>query len=623
MAHVGDHDRAAICPTDEQLRVDLAELDWAKELSDDTLTEIIKTAEWVYFQPGEVVVELESEINYVYFLITGRLNATLYDLIGKEVQRDALTRGFAIGLFALGLPDRSHVHAQASEPTTAIRLTLAQLLQLSAKHADLQLALFRLAARVFRRYTMVDRALPKPAVIALVHHSEASRPLTARLARRFNELDEASCIAGDDERWKPDGDIPFRLLDASDRHEELHEILKDWASHKRLFVDVAGAHSPSTLALVLGYADIVFWCVRPQEAQSAIALLGELEKRVPKWRDKVRIVWLLENGAQTVPFVPNLSEIAARDFKLALDDRGADRISLLGLGFERIIHHLRGVQIGLALGGGAARGMAHLGVLNALERHGIYIDMLAGTSAGALTGTLYAGGLSPEEAIHAFKVDLRPSWLFRHLPAGGYLHLLYKYRRNQFDSLLRKYLGRARMEQLLLPMHTISVDLVEGQPVVRVAGDATTSILESINLPPLALPIIASGQAMVDGGLLNNIPADVLAMRGCNFVIASTVTAELEKDLFGIRSNGHSLRAPFLASIQVIMRQTIVQGHKMNSVGVQPADFVIAPNVTAFDISEFSRADEMAVIGEAATDAVAAQLRKMLCRLDPKLFSAS
>jgi hypothetical protein len=71
------------------------------------------------------------------------------------------------------------------------------------------------------------------------------------------------------------------------------------------------------------------------------------------------------------------------------------------------------------------------------------------------------------------------------------------------------------------------------------------------------------------------------------------------------------------------MRQTMIQGYNMNAIGVQPADFVIAPDVTSFDISEFTRADEMAVIGEATTNAAIAQLRKMLSKLDPKLFSSS
>ena len=298
----------------------------------------------------------------------------------------------------------------------------------------------------------------------------------------------------------------------------------------------------------LSYVDIVLWCVRPQDTRAAVLLLQGLEKSVPRWRDKIRIVWVLDNNAPIAPYVPELHELAERDFKLTFDAPGANQSSLLQHGFERIVHHLRGIQIGLALGGGAARGMAHLGVLKALEQHGIYIDMLAGTSAGAMTGTLYAAGLDPEYIAHFFKMDLQPSWFFRQLPGGGYWYLLYKYRRHQFDSMLRKYLGQARMEQLILPMFTVSVDLVEGDLMVREVGDATNGVLASINLPPLSLPIIESGQALVDGGLLNNVPANVLVSKGCNFVIASTVTAKLEKDFVGIRSKRRSLSGRFFST---------------------------------------------------------------------------
>ena len=315
--------------------------------------------------------------------------------------------------------------------------------------------------------------------------------------------------------------------------------------------------------------------------------------------------------------MPELHQLAGRDFKLTFDAPGANQNTLLQQGFERIVHHLRGIQIGLALGGGAARGMAHLGVLKALERHGIYIDMLAGTSAGAMVGTIYTAGFDPEYIAQRFKTELQPSWFFRQLPGAGYWYLLYKYRWRQFDSMLRKYLGQARMEQLMLPTFTVSVDLVQGEAVVREADDATIGVMESINLPPLSLPIIESGQALVDGGLLNNVPANVLVARGCNFVIASTVTAKLEKDFEGISSR---FTGRFLATIQVIMRQTMVQNYNMNSVGVQPADFVVAPDVTSFDISEFTRAEEMAHVGEATTEASVAELRKMLSRLDFKLF---
>jgi predicted acylesterase/phospholipase RssA len=317
--------------------------------------------------------------------------------------------------------------------------------------------------------------------------------------------------------------------------------------------------------------------------------------------------------------VPEVHELVQRDFKVSLDAPGPNQSSLLQHGLERIVHHLRGIQIGLALGGGAARGMAHLGVLKALEQNGIYVDMVAGTSAGAMVGTIYAAGFDPDYVTQVFTTELRPSWFFRQIPSGGYWYLLYKYRHQQFDPMLRKHLGRTMMEQLAIPAFTVSVDLVEGAPLVRESGDATRSVLESINLPPLALPIVQSDQAFVDGGLLNNVPADILVAKGCNFVIASTVTAKLEKH-FGLHSKRHWLGGRGASTIEVILRQRMIQDYNMNAVGVLPADFVIAPDVTSFDISQFTRADEMAVIGEATTNAAVPQLREMLNRLDAKVF---
>jgi predicted acylesterase/phospholipase RssA len=248
--------------------------------------------------------------------------------------------------------------------------------------------------------------------------------------------------------------------------------------------------------------------------------------------------------------------------------------------------------------------------------------MLAGTSAGAMTGTVYASGFDPEYATQCFKNDLLPPWFFRKLPAGGYWYLLYKYRCNKFDPMLRKYLDDLHMEQLVIPMITIAVDLVEGIPLMRDTGDATLNILESINLPPLSLPIVRSERALVDGGLLNNVPANVLVAKGCNFVIASTVAAQLEKDFMGIRSKRTRGASRFFSTIQVVMRQNMIQGHSMNAVGVAPADFVIAPDVTSFDMSAFTRAEEMAVVGERTTNDSIDRLRRMLAKLDPELFAS-
>ena len=137
------------------------------------------------------------------------------------------------------------------------------------------------------------------------------------------------------------------------------------------------------------------------------------------------------------------------------------------------------------------------------------------------------------------------------------------------------------------------------------------------------MPIVEERAALVDGGLVNNIPADVLVAKGCNFVIASSVTAKLEQSFGGIAIDKESSKRKRPSTLQVILRGQLVQSVNMNAVGVQPADFVIEPDVTAFDLSEFERTDELAEAGLRATEESISHIRQLLSRLDDKLYPAT
>ncbi len=314
-------------------------------------------------------------------------------------------------------------------------------------------------------------------------------------------------------------------------------------------------------------------------------------------------------------------ELVTCDFKVSCSPPPANSGNQLLHGVERIVHHLRGIRIGIALGGGGAKGMAHLGVLQALEDNGIVVDMIAGTSAGAMTGTIYASGMETGYSIQSFVHDLTPSRVFRMLPSGGHWYLLYKYRTGQFDPMLRKYLQDARIEQLPIPMHTVTVDLVSGGAVVRDKGDAVHGIIESINLPVLSLPVCRPGQALVDGGLVNNVPADVLLKRGCNFVIAVSVTAKLQQEFASMRPDSSEVARRRPSTLQTILRGYEVQSVNLNSFGVQPADVVIEPDVLSFGLTEFTRTDELAAAGARAAEQAIPEIKRLLSQVDKRMFT--
>ena len=122
---------------------------------------------------------------------------------------------------------------------------------------------------------------------------------------------------------------------------------------------------------------------------------------------------------------------------------------------------------------------------------------------------------------------------------------------------------------------------------------------------------------------MNNIPADVLVSMGCNFVIAVSVTAKMEKEFCAITPDRPTTAVRKPTVVQTLLRSLLVQNHNLNAFGVQPADVVIEPDVTGFDLTEFMRAKELAAIGEAAALEQVPKIRQLLARLDPRLFRPS
>ena len=289
-------------------------------------------------------------------------------------------------------------------------------------------------------------------------------------------------------------------------------------------------------------------------------------------------------------------------------------------GLERLVHYLRGVQLGIALGGGAARGMAHLGVLQALENAGLCFDTFAGTSSGAMTGIVYASGRSPEYCIQHFTEDLRLKWFYRLAPGGGKWFMFGKYRSGAWDGMLRKYLFDWRLEQFCVPMRAVTVDLVGAREVVRDQGDAVQAILESINLPVLSKPINRDGMALVDGGILNTLPANILVRSGATFVVAVNVSSQLKQVFAGNTPETPTAKMKSGSTVQTVLRMLSVQDKNLSAIGAGVADFTIAPDVSAIDISEFTHTPEIAAIGRIAAEQAMPQLRDMLYKVDPQLF---
>ena len=591
--------------------------------SDETLEEVVRLGRVAHYPAGSVVHEADVVLTTVGFVLRGRLKAVRISSRGDESLFRMIERGEQFGLMVGALSEPVPIRVVALEPTTVLRLDYEEALELTFSRPDLRRLWLKTYAGSLRKFFF--GAAPKRSVmmLALIHDSPATRPTAERLIRRLSEVGEQLAVLSDSDQQVDSPNVRFRSLREDGRdltREEIREQVGHWQDANRIIFDVHSFLTPERTTQLMELVDRVVYFVSPNAASAAIRRLQAIDVPGRGWRDKISVAWLLQGDSPVVSPVPNLTDLASRDFKIHETPPKLPFGRSLANGLERLVHDLRGVRVGVALGGGAARGLSHLGVLKALENSGIVVDMIAGTSAGAMTGIMYSAGLDPDYNADAFAEDLRPSWIFRHLPQGNYWHLLYKYRRGHFDGMLRKYLHDWRLEQLAVPCLSVTLDLVSGNSVVRERGDAVHAILESINLPVLSVPIVRNGQALIDGGLVNNIPANVLVSMGCNFVIAVSVTAKLEMSFCDIKPENPSQSRKKPGTVPTILRSLLVQNYNLNAFGVQPADVVIEPDVTSIDPSEFMRAKELAVIGEAATLEHVSKMHRLLNRLDPQLF---
>jgi predicted acylesterase/phospholipase RssA len=288
---------------------------------------------------------------------------------------------------------------------------------------------------------------------------------------------------------------------------------------------------------------------------------------------------------------------------------------LYNQGIARLVRHLCDVKIGLALGGGGARGLAHFGVLRALDRAGISFDIMSGTSAGSMFGLSYAAGLEVDFMIQTYSLDLRPPRLFRRLPGGDRLFLIWKFRTRGWDKMLRPYFHDWTMEQLQTPFVSVAVDLVSGNPVVTETGDIISAMLESLNLPGVAQPILKDGRALVDGGVLNNLPGDVLVERNADYVVGVNVGAELSQK-FGVNRPGmktEEMKIP--GNLETLFRVLEVVGKGTAELKRSSIDLQIQPDMSRASFSDFTQGAALAEIGEAAAEASLPELQASLLEL--------
>jgi NTE family protein len=178
------------------------------------------------------------------------------------------------------------------------------------------------------------------------------------------------------------------------------------------------------------------------------------------------------------------------------------------------------VKIGLALGGGAARGLSHIGVLKVLDEQGIYPDVIAGTSIGAMVGALYAYGYKASEIE---QLVLGMDWKKLVYLADITMSFNSLFKGKRVISLLKSILGDLTFSQLKCDFACVATDIINGEQVVLHNGSLVEAVRASISLPGIFTPVEVEGRYLVDGGLVNTVPVSVCRQMGAGYVIGVNV----------------------------------------------------------------------------------------------------
>jgi NTE family protein len=517
-----------------------------------TLEALVAHLRPVEVRAGEVVIHQGDAADRLYLVRSGRLRVLVDEEDGPRTLRE-LGAGAAIGELALltGSPRSATVQAVRD----------GELLELDADvfHALLESdsGLAVSVARALARQLQASGELLPPSV----HPSVIS-------VSGLGSVAGAVAFAGQlADALRGFGSVA--LLSSEDCGVERAAAL-DRAEREHAFVVLAAA----------GDDDWSAFC-RRQSDRGVVLVTDELTGAAGA---------PIASGADLV-FADGVSRAALASFIDALEPRAHHHLDPGGssASVARVARRLAGRALGVVLSGGGARGFAHIGAIAGLRDAGFEIDRIGGCSIGSFIGAMHALGLDPEEMRSRCSDEL-----VRRSPFNDYtLPRVSLIRSRKAGRMLERVFGDEIVEALPISLFTVSADLLASRTVVHRRGLVLEAVGASMSIPGLVPPLSRPGHLLVDGGVLNNLPVDVMAADDEGPIVAVDVIRRLDELDATI--------VPALPSItETLSRATVLGSVERAERNRKLADLVVTPDVQDVALREFSALDRAAAAGRAA-----------------------
>ncbi|WP_230405215.1 patatin-like phospholipase family protein [Undibacterium rugosum] len=263
----------------------------------------------------------------------------------------------------------------------------------------------------------------------------------------------------------------------------------------------------------------------------------------------------------------------------------------------------RPVRIGLALGGGAARGFAHIGVIKALESQGIVPDVVVGTSAGSVVGAMYAAGNNgftlQKMALDMDEATISDWSLPLFSKSSGVL------KGDALQAYVNRMVGQTPIERLKKPFGAVATDLATGQAVLFQRGNTGAAVRASSAVPAVFQPVRINDRQYVDGGLVAPVPVRFARDMGADLVIAVNISQTVD----GQSGTG---------TIDILLQTVSIMGQSINQFELKQADVVIRPDLPSMKGSDFAGRNLAILAGEKAAMAAMPEIKQKLKALQER-----
>lgn len=482
-----------------------------RDLDHEALAELGTKLTPVFLPGGKTLFHAGDAGDSMYIITAGRLRIFAEGANGADEAIREMARGECVGELALVTGNPRSATVRAIRDTELVCLSRAAYEDALKKHP--QLARHLLSQVAGRQSQGTDRSLSKRNIRTLAVLSFDAQAPTARFVERLVEtlqdIGNTLHLSARANLWgekpgAPDGTVTQRLTELeSDHRFVVYEADVDfslWTEQCVRQADLILLVATTDSEPASSRRDMLMNYFSGRDATAAIELV------------------LLHPGNfnPQVRAEPWLSDLPIQDYYHVVHAAKAD--------LERLARFLTGSAVGLVLSGGGARGFAHIGILRALEECGIPVDFVGGTSMGAVIAAQYAAGWDWQTMT---RVN-RDQWPRYHPQRNYTLPLVALNSGKRMDQMLREMFGAAEIQNLPGKFFCVSTNLTRADAMIHRTGSLWKAVRASLSIPGIGPPAIENGEIFVDGGLLNNVPVDIMTSLCQGAVCAIDVSEQIE-----------------------------------------------------------------------------------------------